>query len=384
MRVLLVNDFEHKGGAEVVMHAQRAALSDAGHDVEIFAGDAEQLRRTPWSYIDSHEARRKLRRMLLAFDPDVVHIHNLYHLLSPGVLGEVARWNSDGRVIAMHVHDLNVACPSPVIGARNDVAETLSAARRFGSIALRRWDDRGRAHSFLRAGQWWWNYEARGRLRAVDVLIAPSAWAGTHVTGCGPPVRLVRNPVVGPSCERVKPSAGPIWTMVFVGRLEPEKGLLRFIDSISGVEGVRLVVLGEGTERGRCERAVSDAGIECEFLGWVDQSRVAHEIAAADALLLPSVVHENAPLVVFDAIGASTMPIVSNAGGLPEIIERFGVGELFDPFDPGSVRRVIDDARTNPPSAKRWARASAMLSDQTCERFASELVAVYREFGCAS
>ncbi len=388
MRVLLVNDYGHKGGAEIVMHAQRAALADAGHDVGVFAGDAEGLRRSPVSYVDSRRARRLLRERLSSFRPDVVHLHNFYHLLSPGVLGELARWKGVGRAVVMTVHDMHVVCPNPGL-LRFDRAGRPSGVdpRSLGTAALlrTRWDDRGWAWSKARAAQHWWNYRLHDRLSVIDAFVAPSAWAASQLSAPGRVVRRVPNPIElrpdGPWAE--SRDRGPDWTIVFAGRVEPEKGLSEFIGAISGLP-VRLRVVGDGADLGRCRDAASEAGVRVDFLGWVDRARARHEIGDADALVLPSRVHENAPLSVFEAIAARTVPIVSGKGGLPEIINEFGVGHVSESEDRDSMRAAVERARASRPGEEDWTRAQSLLRTRGANAYASALVSLYCELGCGS
>src|SRR5438094_10343440 len=86
-RVLHINDYpaEAGGGAEVVMSRTMMLLRQAGVLVDTFTcNDLSDQRRTPWRYISNSEACNALTVKLQAFRPDVVHLHNFYHVLSPG------------------------------------------------------------------------------------------------------------------------------------------------------------------------------------------------------------------------------------------------------------------------------------------------------------
>lgn len=381
MRVLLVNDYEHKGGAEVVMQAQRKALASAGHAVEIFAGDRVGLRRTPWSYIDSSRARKELRSKLRAFDPDVVHLHNFYHLLSPGILAELERWTRPGRVVAMTVHDMHIVCPNPGMLRFKRNGDSVSADESAPIIA--RWDHRGWKHSFLRSLQHWWNYRLHQRQSVLDVLVTPSAWAESRMMRTGLPVRRVSNPIdIAPDVGIDRPSASQ-WTVAFAGRVEPEKGLDAILDELEG-SGVRLVVIGDGSGLQRCQSKAKCLGVDADFYGWLSHHETIQAIRLADALVMPSVVHENAPLAIFEAISCRTVPIVSRVGGLPEIVEDFGVGRVFDSERAGSFRAALNHAQRSAPSDEQWRAAIEKLSLRTSKNYAASLEALYQEFGCGS
>src|SRR5258708_3519733 len=108
-RVLQVNDFAlSAGGAEVVVAQTVELLRGSGHEVDVFtAADLPDARLTPRRYIDNPVAR------LEAFQHDVVHLHNFYHLLSPGILATVADYKRRRRVrVVMTAHDFHLLCPN--------------------------------------------------------------------------------------------------------------------------------------------------------------------------------------------------------------------------------------------------------------------------------
>ena len=115
MKVLLINKFLYpKGGAETYVFKLGKALTDNGHSVEYFGlenennivGNAvgeyvshmdfgEGIKKNlgaPFRMIYSSEARRKLRKVLNAFAPDVVHFNNIQFHLTPSVIIEAERY----------------------------------------------------------------------------------------------------------------------------------------------------------------------------------------------------------------------------------------------------------------------------------------------------
>src|SRR5262245_21492724 len=115
MRILHVNKFLYRrGGAEAYMQDLAALQAAAGHDVEFFGMTHPENDRCTYerffpSYIEleppppalgaklraaarmvwSRESQRGMAETLDAYRPDVVHLHNVYHQLSPSVLQPV-------------------------------------------------------------------------------------------------------------------------------------------------------------------------------------------------------------------------------------------------------------------------------------------------------
>src|SRR5207253_3285398 len=108
-RVLHINDYpmETGGGAEVILAQTIALLRRRGIVVDTFTStDLASPRRTPLRYVDNPLARRALAAKLRAFRPDIVHLHNYYHVLSPGILVALERYKKRNPLrVVMTAHD---------------------------------------------------------------------------------------------------------------------------------------------------------------------------------------------------------------------------------------------------------------------------------------
>ena len=102
-RILHVNDYppDAGGGAEVVMRRTIELQRRRGLTVHAFtSADLPPFRRTPLAYLHNAAACRGLADKLRSFDPDVVHLHNYYHVLSPGILDTLAACQEPSRRFA--------------------------------------------------------------------------------------------------------------------------------------------------------------------------------------------------------------------------------------------------------------------------------------------
>ena len=116
MRLLHAHTFNaEQGGSDVMFSATVALLRGEGHDVRTMERDASRVSgplaeaRADVESLHSVAARREIRRLLRDFRPDVVHLHNLYPLLSPSV---VAPCRTSGVPIVMSLADHSLACPT--------------------------------------------------------------------------------------------------------------------------------------------------------------------------------------------------------------------------------------------------------------------------------
>ena len=124
---------------------------------------------------------------------------------------------------------------------------------------------------------------------------------------------------------------GPL--LLFMGRLVPIKGLDMLLGALAGLRA-RLVVAGEGPQRGQLRRLAARLGVDCRLVGWVQGRRKKELLQAADALVLPSrVLHgrtEGAPVAAMEALACGLPVLASPTGGLTELVVDGVNGYLAD------------------------------------------------------
>jgi glycosyltransferase involved in cell wall biosynthesis len=132
------------------------------------------------------------------------------------------------------------------------------------------------------------------------------------------------------------------------GRLERGKGTHHALNALA-LEGerlhnVRLLVVGDGAERGALERLAQELGVteRVIFAGAQAPERMPVYLAAADALLFPTELNEALPLILLQAMACRLPVIASGTGAIPDVIDRPGENGLLVP--PGEVHALADAA----------------------------------------
>jgi glycosyltransferase involved in cell wall biosynthesis len=123
---------------------------------------------------------------------------------------------------------------------------------------------------------------------------------------------------------------GPL--LAFAGRLTAQKSLRVALESVAAVDGVTLLIAGEGDERAALERDVRELGLDgrVRFLGALPRERVVELFRAADASILSSS-WENFPHTVVEALAVGTPVLATSAGGVAEVV-RDGENGLLVPI----------------------------------------------------
>lgn len=136
---------------------------------------------------------------------------------------------------------------------------------------------------------------------------------------------------------------GPL--LLGAGRLEPVKDFGRLLHALALLEGVRLVLAGDGSQRSALERLAGRLGLgeRVLFAGSVPHERLAAYYQAADALVISSR-SEGWPTVIHEALACGTPVVAPALGGIPEALASPGVGLLVDSTEPACLARGIRQA----------------------------------------
>ncbi|HEU4456910.1 MAG TPA: glycosyltransferase [Longimicrobium sp.] len=333
------------GGLERVVRALAAGQAERGHRVHVVAiVDAGTG--------DAHPFVAALRGDGVAVHPVEVAAR-AYRAERAAVRAILERLAAD----VVHTH-----------GYRADVLHS-GAARRLGAISA------STVHGFTGGG--WKNrlYERFQRLalRRHDAVFAVSHPLGAALAADGVPAARIH---VVPNAWT--PSAAPVprvearrefgltereMVIGWVGRISPEKGLDVMIDALPLLTDlpVRLVVLGDGPQRGAMVRRAASLGVaeRVDFRGAV--SDAGRWLTAFDAWVLSSHT-EGTPVTLFEAIAAG-VPVVSTAvGGVPDVVSP-DEAILVPPDRPEALADALRAVAAAPlAAAARAARAGERVA----------------------
>jgi len=192
----------------------------------------------------------------------------------------------------------------------------------------------------------------RAALEHVDVLLTPSRNLCAELVRWGVEEARIRHVPQGldeaPFRDRPRPSPrtdGPL-RLGFLGTLAPHKGAHVLLEAVEGLpaDSYELHIYGpSGSDRAYMEQLRAHiARLPAVHLHEpVPRAELAKTFAALDLVCVPSLWFECCPLVIQEAFLCGTPCLVSDLGGMAELV-RPGVGGLrARPGDPGDWRRVL-------------------------------------------
>lgn len=365
MKVLLLNKFHyHGGGAERVYFETKRLLEEHGHEVACFAMDHPHNELSSWSryfvsYRDyngkpgvrtavrwaldifyNREAARKLESLLKEFNPDVAHLHNIYHQLSPSVVHVLHKHSIP---MVMTLHDYKLVSPAYNL-SRNGRVYTRCLGGRYYRCVWDRCIKNSYAKSFVAAIEAYL-YRWLRPYRHIHTFIAPSRFLQKTFVDNGFRGRLqyLPNPLQLPARLPSLPTEIVRPYILYAGRLSDEKGLGVLLDAWkrAGITTHELVIAGDGP-LATVVTAMCVPGVR--LLGKCPHSEVLTLMKHACAVVIPSTCYENGPYVAREATALTNNLICANVGGLQEIAITASQGVVYPPHSAENLANILKKA----------------------------------------
>jgi glycosyltransferase involved in cell wall biosynthesis len=168
-------------------------------------------------------------------------------------------------------------------------------------------------------------------------------------------------------------------TALCLGLIRPYKGTEDAVEAVLGVEGARLLVVGD--PRVPLDGLMQSAGTRAEWrLGYLPDSELRKALTEATVGLFPYREEIDLSGALLQVLGAGVPAIVYDIGGLGELVGRFGAGAVVPPGDTdamsAALRRLLGE-----PEALAAARAGAerVRDELTWDASAAAHLELYRE-----
>ncbi|MEU2233728.1 glycosyltransferase [Streptomyces vietnamensis] len=373
MHVLVVHNrysSAQPSGENRVVDEEVGLLRAAGHRVELFERRSDDIAArsllgkaavpllVPWN----PAVRTELAARLRAERPDVVHVHNVFPLLSPAVLAACA---DVGVPVVATLHNYTQVCPPGTLHRDGrPCTECVGSATSLPAIRHGCYRNSRLATVPLAVGlsvnrrRWWSGVERFFCISAAqrDLLVRSGM----------PAERLTVKHNFVPDPGTVRAGAGE--HLLFLGRLAETKGvrlLMAAWDEIAadGGVGVPLVLAGAGP----LEREVTAwaAGRDdVRYAGLYDPAEVRKAVARSVAVLAPSMARETFGLVVAEAMAAGVPAVAAGHGGFVELVEDGVTGLLHRPGEPASLASCIRRITAEPDRNQEMGRAARRRYEQ--------------------
>ncbi|MEU1375023.1 glycosyltransferase [Streptomyces triculaminicus] len=373
MHVLVVHNrysSAQPSGENRVVDEEVGLLRTAGHRVGVFERRSDDIAArsllakaavpllVPWN----PAVRSELAARLRTERPDVVHVHNVFPLLSPAVLAACA---DVGVPVVATLHNYTQVCPPGTLHRDGQpCTECVGSAAPLPAVR----------HGCYR----------NSRLATVPLAVSQSVnrrrwWSGVERFLCISAAQrdlLVRS---GMPAERLAvkhnfvPDPGACRTgdgehLLFLGRLAEAKGtrlLMAAWDEIAadGGVGVPLVLAGAGPLEDEVTAWAAGRN-DVRYVGLYDPAQCRQAVARSVAVVAPSTSRETFGLVVAEAMAAGVPAVAAGHGAFVELVEDKVTGLLHQPGDSASLASRIRRIAAEPARNREMGQAARRRYEQ--------------------
>lgn len=343
LRVALVApyDLSQPGGVNTQIRAQKTALQRLGHHVRVYGPASGPVQDGEISL--GSAVAISLFGTTSGFG------------LDPRSVGHVGRMLHEPLDV-LHLHEPFMPLPPWIALARTRVATV-------GTFHVHRED----GHRVYGAASWL----LRPLARALDARIAVSEAARRTVEPHFPGhydivpngIDIERFVTRVPRPDIFEPDR---FHVVYVGRLEPRKGVEYLVRAMAEVQRqhayARLIVGGDGPDRERLTRLAATLAVDARFAGAVSEAELPAYFQSADLVCSPATGGESFGVVLLEAMAAGRPVIASRIAGYAELVGDRGCARLVAPADAGALARAILDLLEQPAARARLAAAGLVTA----------------------
>jgi len=353
MRILFCNKYNFPfSGTEVYLFELMEMMRGHGHEVALFSMADPRGEPTPF---DSHfvpsvdfksargtiarlqhalhavystEARRKIRGMIAAFRPEVAHVRNIYHHLSPSILWELKAQNIP---VVYHLNDFKLLCPSYNLVAHGRACERCRSGK-FRHVLTEGCYTGPPGSALVLAAEAYFHKWLRTYGNCVDRFIAPSHFVKEKFSEHG--WRRDAFEVL-PHFQRLPaepPSPASDAPILYFGRLSREKGVDDLLHAMGRLPNLHLVIAGEGPQREPLQQLAQHLQLNrVKFMGQQSREQLESLIAASRFTVFPSRAYEAMGKSILESYAWGRAIVASDLGSRRELVREGETGILFPP-----------------------------------------------------
>ncbi|GAB4131255.1 MAG: glycosyltransferase [Raineya sp.] len=344
MRILQIHNlYTKKGGEDITIEAEKNLLLSKNHIVEQLFFDNKSIHGTEklkffYKSLYNLKAQEIVREKIRHFQPDVIHIHNLFYVASPSILYEIQKQKVP---IVLTIHNFRLICAGALLLRNGQVCE-LCIQKKFPLAGIQH---KCFQNSALKTAQ-------LTLITGLHKLLG--TWQNkvdTYITL----TEFVKNKLVHSSLQlpeekiQIKPNFAPdkgfsrleerADFFLFVGRLSQEKGIKILLEATK-IYDFHLEIIGEGA-MANIVKEYAHNNPKITYHGFQGTDFIIEKMKQCKALLFPSVWYEGMPLTIMEAFSTGTPIIISDIDNLNQMVGNGYDGLHFKTADSKDLAEKI-------------------------------------------
>lgn len=375
-RVLVVhNQYRQAGGEDAVVAEEYALLKRNRLSVELYQRYNEQINDTPQLRVAvdtlwSRQTVEEISALIERFQPDVIHAHNTFPLISPSLYYAAAKYRVP---VVQTLHNFRLFCVQAMFMREGKVCEDCLGTLPWRGVVRRCYRDSMAQSAAVVSMQGLHRLLGSYRYK-VTRYIALNQFCRDKFIEAGLPAERIS---VKPNFIDL-PAPAELYRSgaLFVGRLSAEKGIGVLAQAAKLYPQAVIGVIGSGPQQQQIE------GIHNLYqLGWQQPTAIYEQMERATYLVMPSVWYENFPRTLVEAFACGLPVIASRLGAMAELVRDGETGLLFEPGNAQDLADKMRWADAHPEAMRSMGNAARLEYEQkfTSSINFSQLMNIYRK-----
>jgi glycosyltransferase involved in cell wall biosynthesis len=331
MKILFVNEFSLRyGGVDYVVNKQINTLKEE-HSIKLFSIRhhdfiSDQKRINIISLLkNSIDISRRLQSEIDQFQPDIIHFHNIYPLLSQPIWSKIKK--RDSKIIC-HLHNFYPFCINSFFFREGEVCTKCFYENNFLFGALNKCYSNSYILSFFssiyRCNPKKWIDESS----KVDIFIAVSQFLkGKYINYGIPPekIEVLHNFTDLEKTDNYFPGE----YILFIGDFVEPKGIKLICEAAKLIPSIEFILAGDGRDLTKYQNNYKTVS-NLKFVGYIDENKKRHLISNCRFVLLPYLSWEAFGIVILEANKLGKPVLSTGNGSSTELIIEGKNGRIFD------------------------------------------------------
>jgi glycosyltransferase involved in cell wall biosynthesis len=343
MKVLQIhNRYRNYGGEDVVVDNEYKLLKENGSSVNQLFFSNESI--SPLRLFNNIEAFNKTLKSIDEFQPDVIHVHNLFYSASPSVLNAAKKRNIP---VVMTLHNYRLMCPGALF-LRDSRACTKCKNLIFPYYGVKhKCFQNSYLKSTLLASFIAYTKINKTWISSIDKFIVLTPFIKSLIIDSS--LKISKDHIVvkpNSTDDILKPEVfRDDKNFLFIGRLSKEKGVEVMIEAFNKMPNIKLDIIGNGD---LFEYLQNKANKNIIFHGAKDKGFIKEKLNQVKALIFPSIWYEGLPNTLIEAFSAGTPVIASNIENINQIVISGFNGVTFKSNDSDNmVKKILEFSAKN-------------------------------------
>lgn len=372
MKILFVNTYHYDRGGDTKYAFNLAKLlSDHGHEIKYLSmlhpkNQPSSEEKYFVSYIDyremqgkntcfnifkvigrsiySTESKNKIRKLIIDFQPNIIHVFNIHAHITPSIFFEIIKYKIP---IVWTLNDYKLICPNShfINDHTNKICEDCLGGRYYKPILNK--CKKGSLGASIIISIEAYLHKYMNIVGKVSILLCQSKFQQKKMREYGiPEDKLEHLPLFVNQSNRLPRNENLEVYFLFIGRIERFKGIFTLLKAFKDIPEIKLKIVGSLPSE--IKKEFTEAlSMNTEYIGFVVDEIKEELINNSLYVIVPSENYENQPLSILEAFAHSKPVIASNLGGMSELVIESNAGYLFEPGNARELKEIVIKTSNN-------------------------------------